>query len=202
MSAPRESTDSRDSRPRTVVLLQYTGIGDVIWHIPYFEAVARTSQGGRITLVAQPSTQAKVLLANEPWAESFIDHDYRPRLSDQRRPPAPGLRLPVLATHLPDARPLHPAAPHWLGRSLTRGLGILCGPWLLQGTHRDAVFRARDPGRCHAHPPGDPAPAALRPGHRHLRRAQAVGWAEIRRAGFSLVRTGRWCRAPRWPARA
>lgn len=92
MSAPRESTDSRDSRPRTVVLLQYTGIGDVIWHIPYFEAVARTSQGGRITLVAQPSTQAKVLLANEPWAESFIDHDYRPRLSDQRRGRHGGLR--------------------------------------------------------------------------------------------------------------
>ena len=92
MSAPRESTDSRDSRPRTVVLLQYTGIGDVIWHIPYFEAVARTSQGGRITLVAQPSTQAKVLLANEPWAESFIDHDYRPRLSDKRRGRHGGLR--------------------------------------------------------------------------------------------------------------
>jgi heptosyltransferase-2 len=71
--------------PRTVVLLQYTGIGDVIWHIPYFEAVAKTSQGGRITLVAQPSTQAKALLVNEPWIEAFIDHDYRPRLSDQRR---------------------------------------------------------------------------------------------------------------------
>ncbi len=92
MSETRESTDSRDSRPRTVVLLQYTGIGDVIWHIPYFEAVARSSQGGRITLVAQPSTQAKVLLANEPWVESFIDHDYRPRLSDNRRGRHGGLR--------------------------------------------------------------------------------------------------------------
>ena len=92
MSAPRESVDSRDSRPRTVVLLQYTGIGDVIWHIPYFEAVARTSQGGRITLVAQPSTQAKVLLAHEPWVEYFIDHDYRPRLSDKRRGRHGGLR--------------------------------------------------------------------------------------------------------------
>lgn len=78
--------------PKTVVLLQYTGIGDVIWHIPYFEAVAKTSQGGRITLVAQPSTQARKLLAHEPWIEAFIDHDYRPRLSDQRRGQHGGLR--------------------------------------------------------------------------------------------------------------
>lgn len=74
-----------DPRPRTVVMLQYTGIGDVIWHIRYFEAIARASQGGRITLMAQPSTQYKVLLAGQPWIEAFIDHDYRPRLSDQRR---------------------------------------------------------------------------------------------------------------------
>lgn len=92
MSEPRESTDSRDPRPRTVIMLQYTGIGDVIWHIPYFEAVARKSQGGRITLMAQPSTQARVLLAHEPWIESFIDHDYRPRLSDQRRGKHGGFR--------------------------------------------------------------------------------------------------------------
>ena len=30
---------SNDKRPRTVVLLQYTGIGDLIWHIQYFKAV-------------------------------------------------------------------------------------------------------------------------------------------------------------------
>lgn len=78
--------------PKTVVLLQYTGIGDVIWHIPYFEAVAKASQGGRITLVAQPSTQARVLLAHAPWIEAVIDHDYRPRLSDQRRGQHGGLR--------------------------------------------------------------------------------------------------------------
>lgn len=92
MSEPRESRDSRDPRPRTVIMLQYTGIGDVIWHIPYFEAVAKTSQGGRITLMAQPSTQARALLAHEPWAEAFIDHDYRPRRSDQRHGKHSGLR--------------------------------------------------------------------------------------------------------------
>jgi len=85
-------TSAPDPRPRTVVMLQYTGIGDVIWHIPYFEAVARASQGGRITLMAQPSTQYKALLANQPWVESFIDHDYRPRLSDERRGQHSGLK--------------------------------------------------------------------------------------------------------------
>lgn len=83
---------SNDTRPRTVVLLQYTGIGDVIWHIPYFEAVARNSHGGRITLVAQPSTQSRALLAHAPWIEAFIDHDYRPRLSDRRRGKHSGLK--------------------------------------------------------------------------------------------------------------
>jgi heptosyltransferase-2 len=42
--------------------------------------------------VAQPSTQYKVLLANQPWVESFIDHDYRPRLSDERRGQHSGLK--------------------------------------------------------------------------------------------------------------
>ncbi len=73
-------------------MLQYTGIGDVIWHVPYFEAVAKASRGGRITVMAQPSTQYKVLLANQPWIEGFIDHDYRPRLSDGRRGQHGGLR--------------------------------------------------------------------------------------------------------------
>jgi heptosyltransferase II len=85
-------TSPPDTRPRTVVMLQYTGIGDVIWHIPYFEAIARTSQGGRITLMAQPSTQYKVLLAGQTWIDDFIDHDYRPRLSDQRRGQHSGLK--------------------------------------------------------------------------------------------------------------
>ncbi|MEY4764593.1 MAG: hypothetical protein RI907_1266 [Pseudomonadota bacterium] len=81
-----------DTRPHTVVMLQYTGIGDVIWHVRYFEAVAKTSRGGRITVMAQPSTQYRVLLANQPWVEGFIDHDYRPRLSDGRKGQHSGLK--------------------------------------------------------------------------------------------------------------
>jgi heptosyltransferase-2 len=76
---------SSDHRPRTVVLLQYAGIGDLIWHIPYFKAVADQSQHGRITLMAQPSTLARPFLGAEPWIELVIDHDHRPRRTEKRK---------------------------------------------------------------------------------------------------------------------
>lgn len=76
---------SNDLRPRTVVLLQYTGIGDLVWHIPYFEAVARHSRDGKITLVAQPSTMARAILQDASWIADFIDHDHRPRRDTGRR---------------------------------------------------------------------------------------------------------------------
>lgn len=80
-----------DPRPRTVVLLQYAGIGDLIWHIPYFKAVAAQSRDGRITLVAQPSTLARQFLGTEPWLEELIDHDHRPRRSEKRKGKHAGL---------------------------------------------------------------------------------------------------------------
>ena len=83
---------SQDTRPRTVVMLQYTGIGDLIWHIPYFKAIAEQSQGGRITLVSQLSTMSRPFLAHEPWVEDIIDHDHRPRRSENRKGQHSGLR--------------------------------------------------------------------------------------------------------------
>ncbi len=74
-----------DRRPRTVVLLQYAGIGDLIWHIPYFKAVATQSQQHRITLLAQPSTLARHFLGAEAWIEQIIDHDHRPRRTEKRK---------------------------------------------------------------------------------------------------------------------
>lgn len=74
-----------DNRPRTVVLLQYTGIGDLIWHIHYFKMIAERSQGGRITVVAQPSTLTKAFIGKEPWIEAIIDHDHRPRRGEKRK---------------------------------------------------------------------------------------------------------------------
>ena len=76
---------TNDKRPRTVVLLQYTGIGDLIWHIQYFKAVAKQSQGGQVTVVAQPSTLARAFIGKEPWVEAVIDHDHRPRRGEKRK---------------------------------------------------------------------------------------------------------------------
>lgn len=76
---------TNDKRPRTVVLLQYTGIGDLIWHIQYFKAIAGQSQGGRVTVVAQPSTLARAFIGKEPWVEAVIDHDHRPRRGEKRQ---------------------------------------------------------------------------------------------------------------------
>lgn len=72
-------------QPRTVVLLQYTGIGDLVWHIPYFKLIAEQSAGGQVTVVAQPSTLAKHFIGHEPWVEAVIDHDHRPRRGEKRR---------------------------------------------------------------------------------------------------------------------
>lgn len=76
---------SNDKRPRTVVLLQYTGIGDLIWHIQYFKAIAEQSQGGQVTVVAQPSTLARAFIGKESWVEAVIDHDHRPRRGEKRQ---------------------------------------------------------------------------------------------------------------------
>lgn len=76
---------TQDTRPRTVVLLQFSGIGDLVWHIVYFKAIAEQSLGGKITVVAQPSTLVKPFLAHEPWIEKIIEHDHRPRRTEKRR---------------------------------------------------------------------------------------------------------------------
>lgn len=76
---------SNDSRPRTVVLLQYAGIGDLVWHIPYFKLIADQSQDGRVTVVAQPSTLTRAFIGKEPWVDEVIDHDHRPRRGEKRR---------------------------------------------------------------------------------------------------------------------
>lgn len=83
---------THDSRPRTVVLLQYSGIGDLVWHIQYFKAIAEQSQGGKVTVVAQPSTLTRAFIGKEPWVEAVIDHDHRPRRTDKRKGEHAGLR--------------------------------------------------------------------------------------------------------------
>ena len=73
-----------DTRPATAVLITYSGIGDLIWHLPYFQAVAATSRAGRVTVIAAPSTLARELLADTPWLERVIEIDHRPRAAEGR----------------------------------------------------------------------------------------------------------------------
>jgi heptosyltransferase II len=82
---------AQDIRPRTAVLLQFTGIGDLIWHIQYFKLLAQQSRGGQVTIVAQPSTLAKAFIGQEPWVAQIIDHDHRPRREEKRRGKHAGL---------------------------------------------------------------------------------------------------------------
>lgn len=74
-----------DPRPHTVVMLQYAGIGDLIWHIQYFKLIAAQSRGGKVTVVAQPSTLTRAFIGKEPWIDEVIDHDHRPRRGENRR---------------------------------------------------------------------------------------------------------------------
>lgn len=71
--------------PRTVVFHHRSGIGDLVWHVPYFRAVAASSRGGRITVVARPSCCAADLLGAEPCVEQVIEYDRRPRRAEGRR---------------------------------------------------------------------------------------------------------------------
>ena len=76
---------SVDHRPRTVVVHHRSGIGDLIWHIPYFRAVAATSRGGQVTVVARPSCCAADILSAEPAVETVIEYDRRPRPGEGRK---------------------------------------------------------------------------------------------------------------------
>lgn len=65
--------------PRTAVLHQFVGIGDLVWHIPYFRAVALRSAGGQVAVIASPTTFARELLQDEEWVSEVIDFDRRRR---------------------------------------------------------------------------------------------------------------------------
>lgn len=82
---------AHESRPRTVIMLQHTGIGDLIWHIHYFKMIAEQSRNGQVTVVAQPSTLTRAFIGKEPWVEAVIDHDHRPRRGEKRRGQHAGL---------------------------------------------------------------------------------------------------------------
>ncbi len=70
--------------PRTAVLLQWVGMGDLVWHVPYFRRVAQASQGGQVSLIASPTVFASQLVGHESWVREIIDFDRHPRRYEGR----------------------------------------------------------------------------------------------------------------------
>lgn len=78
------STSPTAHRPRTAVLHQWVGMGDLVWHVPYLRRIAETSSEGRISLIASPTTFARDLVGHEPWLREVIDFDRHPRREEGR----------------------------------------------------------------------------------------------------------------------
>ena len=73
----------KDIPPKTVVLHQQTGIGDLVWHIPYLRAIAQHSVNQQIALIAAPTTLAKQILEPEKCIGQIIDYYHLPRSQDR-----------------------------------------------------------------------------------------------------------------------
>lgn len=71
--------------PRTLVVHHRSGIGDLVWHIPYLRAIAAVSHAGKVSVIARPSCRAPEVLAAESCVEEVIEFDRRPRSSERRR---------------------------------------------------------------------------------------------------------------------
>lgn len=68
---------------KTLVLHQYAGIGDLIWHIPYIRKIAETSLNGQVSVIASPTTHAKELLSVESCVDQVIEYYHHPRSIDK-----------------------------------------------------------------------------------------------------------------------
>lgn len=77
------SDSTIDTRPRTAVFQHDLGIGDLVFRLPYLEAVARQSHGGKIVLIAQSTARAEDLLRGVNWLSSVIVYE-RGRKTDAR----------------------------------------------------------------------------------------------------------------------
>jgi lipopolysaccharide heptosyltransferase II len=61
-----------DTDARVAVIQVKRGIGDVIWHLPFIQAIAAASPGGHVTFLAPPSSCAEELLAADPSVAETI----------------------------------------------------------------------------------------------------------------------------------
>ena len=78
----------------SAVIQVKSGIGDVIWHLPFVRTIAAASPGGCVTFLAPPSSGAKELLAAEPSVAETLY--FRHSGSELRR----GLNLFLLSAQL------------------------------------------------------------------------------------------------------
>ena len=58
---------------KTAVISIYPGIGDIVWHLPFFRAIAENSEGKKIFLFTRKTTLAKEILKYEK-AISKVDY--------------------------------------------------------------------------------------------------------------------------------
>jgi len=56
-----------------LVLMVCRGVGDLMWHLPTFRAIAARSPQGKIALAVRPTTQARDLLKAEPSIACVVD---------------------------------------------------------------------------------------------------------------------------------
>lgn len=75
---------STTDRPRTAILIRHIGIGDLVWHLPFIRAIAARSEGGKVSVIAAPSTRAKDILAAEDCVEHVLYYDRNARRSERR----------------------------------------------------------------------------------------------------------------------
>src|SRR6201996_3991626 len=144
----RDRQPDENRLPRTAVLMRDVGIGDLVWHAPYFQKIATQSDGSRVTLFVPPSTHARDLVGQESWVHDVVDFDRRPRHLERRTGRHSGLRgLLELARQFADRahervvifppRPLPASfASWWAGVPHRIGFGAPSQRWLLSRASR------------------------------------------------------------------
>lgn len=80
-----DTKNSPDTRPKTLVLHQFPGMGDLVWHVPYIRAIAAQSRNDQVAVLTAPSTFGRELLSGEPCVSEVIDFDRRPRVAERRK---------------------------------------------------------------------------------------------------------------------
>lgn len=64
--------NNKNHAPKTLVIQPLPGIGDMIWHIPYIRAIARSSFEGTVTLLSRPSACSSQIFTSSPWVSEHI----------------------------------------------------------------------------------------------------------------------------------